>query len=50
METNAILRELLYRAYKATTTDEMLRTIRVMCSPEDVAIVEKEIADESKSE
>ena len=47
METSVILRSILCNAKKAENLQALINQITVMCTPEDVALVEKQIADEA---
>ena len=48
METTVLLRTILYQVMRAKDMDDAIRAVRVMCSKDDIAAVEKEIADELK--
>lgn len=45
METTALLRTILYQVMEADDKDDAIRAVRVMCTKDDIAAVEKEIAD-----
>jgi hypothetical protein len=45
METSVILRSLLFQALSADDLQQVIDAIMVMCSEEDVAVVEKKIAE-----
>ena len=45
METTAILRAILYQLQTVKSLDEAVTAVKVMCSKDDIAAVEKEIAD-----
>ena len=45
-ETTAILRSLLYHIEKAKTVKEAIAAVKVMCTKDDIAAVEQQIADE----
>jgi len=49
METTVILRTTLYQAKKAKTVEEVVNAISVMCSKEDIATVNEQIAREEAS-
>lgn len=44
-EITAILRTLLYQVERAKTLDEAKQAVKVMCSDEDIAIIEQRIAE-----
>jgi len=46
LETTVILRTTLYQAMKAKTKEEIVNSISVMCSKEDIATVKEQIAKE----
>lgn len=43
-ETTVLLRTLLYQAKNAKDVDEVIRAIEVMCSKDDIAAVEQQLA------
>ena len=45
-ETAAILRKLFYQALKAKDKAEIIKAMKAMIDPADVALVEKQIADD----
>jgi predicted lysophospholipase L1 biosynthesis ABC-type transport system permease subunit len=50
METIALLRSLLYQAKKAKTLEDAINAITIMCSKEDIATVDDQIAKEQKKD
>jgi hypothetical protein len=49
LETTVILRSILYQAKKAGTVSEVINAIEVMCSKDDVAAVNEQIAKEKEN-
>ena len=45
METTAILRAILFQLERAKTLDEAKSAVKVMCSKDDIAAVEKELTE-----
>jgi len=43
LETTAILRELLYQSKIAETLEDVVDAVSVMCSDEDIAVVDKRV-------
>ena len=49
-ETTVLLRTILFQLMKADTREEAIMAVRVMCSKDDIAAVEQEIAEFRKLE
>jgi hypothetical protein len=49
-ETTALLRTILFQVKKAKTLKEAEHAVKVMCSKDDIAAVEKELAELNESE
>lgn len=47
-ETEVLLRTILYQIGISKTLDEAMRAIKVMCSKDTIAVVEKEIEEYKK--
>ncbi|MCL2054572.1 MAG: hypothetical protein FWG90_09120 [Oscillospiraceae bacterium] len=45
METTTLLRSILYQLKKAKNLKEAISAVSVMCSKDDIAAVEKELAE-----
>jgi len=49
METTVLLRKILYHAMMSDDANEIIRSIKVMCTKDDIAVVEQMIK-EAKAE
>ena len=45
VETIAILRSILFQLMTAKTLDEAIEAVKVMCSGDDIAAVEQQVAE-----
>ena len=45
IETTAILRSILYQLEICETLDDAISAVKVMCSKDDIAAVEQEVAE-----
>jgi len=45
METTVLLRKILYHAMMSNDADEIIRSIKVMCTKDDIAFVEQMLAE-----
>ena len=45
METTVLLRKILYHAMMSNDADEIIRSIKVMCTKDDIASVEQMLAE-----
>jgi len=48
METTVLLRTILYQAMMSGDVEDVIRSIKVMCTKDDIAAVEQAVAEAKK--
>jgi hypothetical protein len=48
METTVLLRTILYQAMMSGDVDDIIRSIKVMCTKDDIAAVEQAVTEAKK--